>query len=79
MNIHNSQIRESIENLINLGSCIKIKNSDKTFQVIGLNKKNNICWIREWPLKHSSNKTFELSVNKIINSTICPNISFKGK
>ena len=31
------------------GACVKIKNSDKTFQVIGLNLGKEICWVREWP------------------------------
>ncbi len=31
------------------GACVKIKNSNKTFQVIGLNIGKEICWVREWP------------------------------
>ena len=31
------------------GACVKIKNSNKTFQVIGLNRGKEICWVREWP------------------------------
>ena len=31
------------------GACVKIKNSNKTFQVIGLNIGKKICWVREWP------------------------------
>ena len=26
------------------GACVKIKNSNKTFQVIGLNRGKEICW-----------------------------------
>ena len=28
------------------GACVKIKNSNKTFQVIGLNISKEICWVR---------------------------------
>ena len=56
---------------IKIGKCIKIKNSKKTFQIVGLNNKRNICWVREWPLKNSSHSTFELSVNNILIQTIC--------
>ena len=70
-------IKREIKDLINLGSCIKIKNSNKFFQIIGINQKKKVCWIREWPLNYDSYKTFELSVNKIIISTICPTISLK--
>ena len=52
-------------NHINIDKFIKIKNSNKTFQIVGLNQKRNICWVREWPLKNSEHITFELSVNKI--------------
>jgi len=32
------------------GACVKIKNSNKTFLVIGLNICKEICCVREWPL-----------------------------
>ena len=32
------------------GACVKIKNSTKTFQVIGINIGKVICRVREWPL-----------------------------
>ena len=57
---------------INIGSCIKIKNSKKTFQIIGLNQSKSTCWIREWPLTNKPYSKFELSMNKIILSVICP-------
>ena len=56
---------------IKIGNFIKIKNSKKTFQIVGLNHQRNICWVREWPLKHSAHVTFELSVNNILIPTIC--------
>ena len=48
-----------LENLYK-GACVKIKNSNKTFQVIGLNIGRKICWVREWPFAIDSKKTFAL-------------------
>jgi len=31
------------------GACVRIKNSNKTLQVIGINIGKIICWVREWP------------------------------
>ena len=45
----------SSENLYK-GACVKIKNSNKTFQVIGLNRGKEICWVREWPFACNSKK-----------------------
>jgi len=60
-----------IKKFIDIGKCIKINNSEKSFQVIGLNPKMNICWVREWPLNFCRYQTFELSLNKIIVSSSC--------
>ena len=43
----------STENLYK-GACVKIKNSNKTFQVIGLNIGKELCWVREWPFACNS-------------------------
>ena len=61
---------------IKIGKCIKIKNSKKIFQIVGLNDKRKICWVREWPIKNSAHATFQLSVNNILIPTI---YSFKKK
>ena len=57
-------------NNIKIGKCIKIKNSKKTFQIVGLNDKRKICWVREWPIKNSAHDTFQLSVKNILMPTI---------
>ena len=54
-------------NNIKIGKCIKIKNSKKIFQIVGLNNERNICWVREWPIKNSAYVTFQLSVNNILD------------
>ena len=60
----------SSENLYK-GACVKIKNSNKTFQVIGLNKGKEICWVREWPFAIDSKKTFALELNQITLQIFC--------
>jgi len=57
------------------GACVKIKNSDKTFQVIGLNIGKEICWVREWPFGCDSKKTFALEISQITLQIFCSNNS----
>ena len=57
------------------GACIKIKNCNKTFQVIGLNIGKKICWVREWPFACDSKKTFALEINQITLQIFCSNQS----
>ena len=53
------------------GACVKIKNSQKTFQVVGINPQSKVCWIREWPFALEVNKTFSLEINQITLQTYC--------
>ena len=55
------------------GACVKIKNSQKTFQVIGINPNSKVCWIREWPFSLEVNRTFSLNINQITLQTFCSN------
>ena len=55
------------------GACVKIKNSQKTFQVVGINPKNKVCWIRERPFDLEAKKTFSLEINQITLKTFCSN------
>ena len=64
----------SSENLYK-GACVKIKNSNKTFQVIGLNIGKEICWVREWPFACNSKKTFALKIIQITVQIFCANNS----
>jgi len=59
------------------GACIKIKNSNNTFQVIGLNLDKQICWVREWPFALNSKKTFALEMSQITLQIFCSNLSSK--
>ena len=56
------------------GACVKIKNSNKTFQVIGLNIGKKICWVREWPFAVDSKKTFALELSQITLQIFCSNL-----
>ena len=53
------------------GACVKIKDSNKTFQVIGLNISKEICWVREWPFAYNSKKTFALEISQITLQIFC--------
>ena len=53
------------------GACVKIKNSQKTFQVIGINPENKICWLREWPFAYQAKKTFALEISQISLQIFC--------
>ena len=57
------------------GACVKIKNNNKTFQVIGINQDKKICWIREWPIDCNSRKTFVLEISQITLQIYCSNHS----
>ena len=53
------------------GACVKIKNNNKTFQVIGINQPKKICWVREWPFDFNSRKTFPLEISQITLQVFC--------
>tara|TARA_Y100000991_G_scaffold83239_1_gene62902 strand:+ start:354 stop:638 length:285 start_codon:yes stop_codon:yes gene_type:complete len=55
------------------GACIKIKNSNNTFQIIGLNLDKKICWVREWPFALNSKKTFAVEMSQITIQVLCSN------
>ncbi len=57
------------------GACVKIKNSKKTFQVIGINIGKEICWVREWPFACNSKKTFPLEIGHFTMQILCSNNS----
>ena len=53
------------------GACVRIKNSNKTFQVIGLNIGKRICWVRELRFDCHSKKTFALEISQITVQIFC--------
>ena len=62
-----------------IGLCVKIEKSNKIFQVVGLNDKKSICWVRELPLNVETHNTFEVSVSQIMAQTMCPINSINEK
>ena len=80
--IHSKLLDNNVNNLIfseNLykGACVKIKNSNKTFQIIGINICKEICWVREWPFAYNSKKTFALEMSQITLQIFCSNHSLE--
>ena len=73
MDCKNEYISKDSSERLYKGACVKIKNSKKTFQVIGINPKNKVCWIREWPFALGAKKTFALEINQITIQTYCRN------
>ena len=59
------------------GACVKIENSQKTFQVIGINLENRICWVREWPFGFDTKQTFALKISQITLQTFCSNTIYE--
>jgi len=59
------------------GACVKIKSSNKTFQIIGLNIGKKICWVREWPFACDSEKTFAIEISQITLQIFCSKQSSK--
>ena len=57
------------------GPCLKNKNSNKTFQITGINIRKKICWVREWPFACNSKKTFALEISQITLQIFCSNNS----
>ena len=57
------------------GACVRIKNSNNTFQVIGINLDKEICWVREWPFACDSKKTFALELSQISLQIFCSKLS----
>ena len=68
--LDNKNNKNCTENLYK-GACVKIKNSNKTFQVIALNIGKKICWVREWPFAGNSKKTFTLEISQITLQIFC--------
>ena len=71
-NNHKINPNDKYKNLYK-GACVKIKNSQKIFQVVGINPKSKVCWIREWPFALKVNKTFSLEINQITLQIFCSN------
>ena len=47
------------------GDCIQLLNEEAQFQVIGIDNKQNKCWVRQWPILASGSPVFEISIQQI--------------
>ena len=56
---------EKIENNINQGDCVYLKNQKKLFQVLGIDHSYKKCWVREWPLNQNGSPVFEISIKQV--------------
>ena len=71
----NKNVKNNCSENLYKGACVKIKNNNKTFQVIGINQQKKICWIREWPFDCNYKKTFALEISQISLQIFCSNTS----
>ena len=59
---------KKIEENINQGDCVHLKNQEELFQVLGIDNAYEKCWVREWPLNQNGSPVFEISIKQISNN-----------
>ena len=57
--------RKEIEENINQGDCVHLKNQKELFQVLGIDNSYEKCWVREWPLNPNGSPVFEISIKQV--------------
>ena len=57
--------RNEIEENINQGDCVHLKNQEELFQVLGVDNAYEKCWVREWPLNPNGSPVFEISIKQV--------------
>ena len=57
--------RKEIEENINQGDCVHLKNQTELFQVLGIDNSYEKCWVREWPLNPNGSPVFEISIKQV--------------
>ena len=57
--------RNEIEDNINQGDCVYLKNQEELFQVLGIDNSHEKCWVREWPLNPKGSPVFEISIKQV--------------
>ena len=57
--------RKDIEENINQGDCVYLKNQEELFQVLGIDNAYEKCWVREWPLNPKGSPVFEISIKQV--------------
>ena len=56
---------QGIEENINQGDCVHLKNQEELFQVLGIDNAYKKCWVREWPLNPNGSPVFEISIKQV--------------
>ena len=56
---------KGIEENINQGDCVHLKNKEELFQVLGIDNAYEKCWVREWPLSPNGSPVFEISIKQV--------------
>ena len=56
---------KKIEENINQGDCVHLKNQEELFQVLGIDNAYEKCWVREWPLNQNGSPVFEISITQV--------------
>ncbi len=51
------------------GDCVKLRDDNNLFQVIGIDKEHQKCWVRQWPLMEKGSPVFEISLHQIYISS----------
>ena len=57
--------RKEVAKNINQGDCVYLKNQEELFQVLGIDKAYEKCWVRKWPLNPNGSPVFEISINQL--------------
>ncbi len=57
--------RTKINENINQGDCVHLKNQEELFQVLGIDNAYEKCWVREWPLNPNGSPVFEISIQQV--------------
>ena len=59
------ETRNEIEENINQGDCVHLKNQEELFQVLGIDNVSKKCWVRKWPLNSNGSPVFEISISQV--------------
>lgn len=47
------------------GDCVQLATGDQMYQVIGVDDRQDRCWVRAWPLDHNGSPVFEISLQQV--------------
>ena len=68
MNLRENRVSQSTqkdEAVLHQGDCVQLIDDKNLFQIIGIDNKHKICWVRRWPLLPKGSPVFEIPIRKI--------------